>query len=400
MRVLVVTQHFRPEQNAPSFRWTWLTDGFVASGATVEVLTAAWGTSEPTTEVNHQVTVHRVRNIFKGNGLAPRLLNELAVAFKSIYHATRLTRPDVVIVTSPPLGAMLYARPLSWLLKRPVVLDIRDAWPELLAEWRSWSDYGNGPKPRFLRDVLTGMSVKVLAPLMRAARRSAGLVVTTSESYADDLRRRGLGNVICVRNASRALAPIPPREFDGRLRVLYLGNVGRAQLLATAVRAAARVRAAGHDMVLRIVGQGAHLESIQRLAARIDAPVEFIPKVPHIEVRAQYEWADSVLVILRAWPAMSMTVPSKLYEVIRTGRHITASLAGEAAEIVRETDAGDVVPPEDPAALAALWSRFFDDPAPLFRARDDRWVRQETSLIPLAEQYLEAVSRLVDEQDE
>lgn len=395
MRVLVVTQHFAPEQNAPSFRWSWLTKGLTDRNVTVDVLTAAWDPDATSAQESPSLRVHRVQNVFRGTGLAPRLLNELIVARRSIMLALRLPRPDVVIVTAPPLGAMLYARPLAWLLRRPLVLDLRDAWPELLDEWRTWSDYGNGPSPHLLRDAATAAAIAVFRPMMLAVRRSADLVVTTTRTYAEWLRAQGARQVIHIRNSTGATPRVPHRDFDGQLRVLYIGNVGRAQLLATAVRAAATVKQAGGNMVLRIVGQGAHLVALQRLAEQLDAPVEFLAKVPHSEVARHYRWADSLLLMLRNWSAMSMTVPSKLYEMIATGKHISASVAGESAAIVRDTGAGDVVHPQDPDALAALWLALLEEPARLRREHTSDWVAEHVNPMQLSGSYLDALKALL-----
>ncbi len=360
--MLVVTQHFAPEQNAPSYRWTHLAKEFAKAGVDVDVLTAAWGDPNQIEAPESGLTIYRVKNVLKGTGLGVRLINEFLVALKSMLKAIQVPRPDVVIVTAPPLGAMLYARPLALLLGCPLVLEMRDAWPELLDEWRSWSDYGNGPRPHLLRDLLTGSSVAVLRPILRAVHKVADMVVTTSHSYADRLRKETSRQVICIPNGRSDLPELPARDFDGELRVLYMGNIGRAQMLATAVRAAAKVQEAGGRMQLRLVGDGAHAIAVRRLAEQLNAPVEILPKATRTHVSHHYEWADSVLVLLRAWDAMELTVPSKIYEILRMRKHISASLAGESAALVNDWNAGHVVSPEDSDALAELWLRLLAEP--------------------------------------
>lgn len=400
MRVLVLTQHFEPEENAPAFRWSWLVDAFADRGVTVDVVTAAWAKDAADSRgVHGRVTVHRVRNVLKGAGLARRLVNEFAVAAKSLAEVLRLPRPDVVIVTAPPVGAMLWAGPLATVLRRPLVLEVRDAWPEILKEWRTWSDYGSGPRPHWLRDALVRSTTAVLHPMLSHARGRADMVVTTTQSYAEHLRASGLDNVLCIRNGARTQPPAHRRDFDGVLRVLYMGNVGRAQLLATAIRAAAHVRASGGDMVLRIVGHGAHLTAVRNLASRLQAPVEFHAPISRSEVRSQYDWADSVLVMLRAWEPMRWTVPSKLYEVIRARKHVSASVFGEAAELVAASGAGDVVPPEDATALATLWMGLADDPERLRPTGDVAEVEAISETETLAATYVEALKALAREAD-
>ena len=397
MRVLVMTQHFASEENAPAFRWSWLVEEFQRLGVHMDVITSAWqekATSERTP--GGKLNIHRVRNVLSGTGLGNRLINELLVAVKSVVKATRLQRSDAVIVTAPPLGAMLYARPLAWMLRCPLVLEVRDVWPELLDEWPTWSDYGNGPKPSFVRDLGIRCATFLMKPLLLKARRRAKLVVTTTESFAQYLRDRGHHNVICVRNAAKDVPRLAPREFDGTLRVLYMGNVGRSQMLATAVRAAKLVEDAGGSIRLRIVGHGAHLVALQRMAEQLKAPVEFLPNVPHSEVAEQYAWADSLLVMLRDWDEMAMTVPSKLYELLHTGRHVTASVCGEAQVLVEQSNAGDVVPPQDPEALAQLWLDLLATPDRLHTTADLPDVVSAAKPRILGERYFAVLQSLIE----
>src|SRR5699024_7565619 len=85
------------------------------------------------------------------------------------------------------------------------------------------------------------------------------------------------------------------------------------------------------------------------------APVDVMPRIPHREVGQQYAWADTVIVSLRDWAPFAWTVPSKLYEILATGRHVTALLDGEAADVVRDAGAGDVLAPEHEDGLVDLW---------------------------------------------
>lgn len=59
-----------------------------------------------------------------------------------------------------------------------------------------------------------------------------------------------------------------------------------------------------------------------------------------------------------------MSVPSKLTSYFAAGRPVLASVAagGGTAQEIRRSDAGRLVPPEDPAALAAAARELAADP--------------------------------------
>ncbi|WP_243856557.1 MULTISPECIES: glycosyltransferase [Actinomyces] len=192
------------------------------------------------------------------------------------------------------------------------------------------------------------------------------------------------------------MPPVQVDKVDSRLRVLYLGTVGRAQGLVSAVRAARLAQDAGTPILLRVVGDGAELAAVQAEAERLAAPVEVLPPVPASQVAAHYTWADSVLVSLQDWPAMGLTVPSKLYEVLGVGRHVSGAVAGEAAQVISDSGGGSVVPPQDPAALAALWSVLARDRSRLRVLGAGRWLAAHASpevMVSRYEALLQEVAR-------
>jgi len=76
--------------------------------------------------------------------------------------------------------------------------------------------------------------------------------------------------------------------------------------------------------------------------------------VPHRESIAALCSSDAVFVPLHGVPAgeRALVVPGKLYEALASRRPILAALpAGDGADLVRQLDAGLVVPPTDAACL-------------------------------------------------
>jgi glycosyltransferase involved in cell wall biosynthesis len=240
--------------------------------------------------------------------------------------------------------------------------------------------------------VATGRAARAISSLVSAGQRRADLVVTTSARFTDILTDRGVPQVVTIRNGVHTsevpASPVPPIVRD-RLEVLYLGTVGRSQGLVGAVEAAARL---GDRVRLTVVGEGADRHEVAAAADRLGAPVRLLPPAFGPKLWQAYAEADTCLVSLQDWPSFTFTVPSKTYELLATGRHVSGAVAGEAAEIVTESGGGDVVPPGDPAALAALWSGLAADRSRLDVGPGPRkWVAAHADLDGLADQYLEAL---------
>lgn len=406
MHVLLVTHHYAPETGAPQRRWSGFVERFVAAGHRVTVLappphypagrTSMLADDHRTgavAEGEHGETVVRVRYRSHDHRLLTRSVDQAVAAADSVQRAVRRfagrrDRPDVVVATAPGLPSIPAGMGVARALGRPVVVEMRDAWPDLIGS-AGLVGPGRGASPRALATTAAHRATTLL-------QRRADAVVTTTVAFADVLRDRGARHVEVIRNSTPLpldRAPDLPARPAGSLRVLYLGTLGRSQGLTSAVIAADVVRERGVDVTLHLVGSGADASALYETARRLDAPVQLLGRVPHHEVAAHYAWTDTALVSLRGWAPFEWTVPSKLYEALASGRHVSASISGEAAQIVAESGAGDVVPPEDPAALADLWTGLARDRSRLAVAgRGHRWIADNADPDRLAAVYLELLA--------
>lgn len=378
MRVALVTHYYEPELGAPQRRWSAFVQRWVAAGHEVEVLAplphypTGRGTGAHSLgheRGRHGETVIRLPFLRHGRSRATRLLDQsLTAAFAGV----RRGRWDVVIATAPGLPSLVAGRALARRAGAMFVVEMRDVWPDLLQQSGSGGRLG-----------------AKLAPVITWTQRSADLVVTVTDSFADVLRSRGMRRVEVVPNGVDVGATpwLPPAENgQDRLEVLYLGNLGESQRLETAITAAA---IAGPGVRLTLVGDGVDRPVLKKLADGTSGRVRVLDPVSGDARWPLYRGADTCLVQLRAWEAFRATVPSKLYEVMAVGRHVSAGLAGTAAHIVQESGAGDVVPPESAEGLAALWQQLAAARGRLDTGRRGReWVERHADYDELSERYV------------
>ncbi|WP_448059153.1 glycosyltransferase family 4 protein [Cellulomonas hominis] len=408
MHVLLVTHHYLPEVGAPQRRWRNLNRRFIEAGNRVTVLAPSphypsgrSGDLSPDLRPGavstgpSGETIYRVRFREHGTDLRSRSRDQLVAAHSSVDTGLRRLRrrgerPDVIIATAPGIPSIGAGFGLSRLLHAPLVVEMRDAWPDLITPSGIWGT----PSRRGWR----GTATRTAHELVTVGQRRADAVVTTTAAFAEVLRRRGMPRIDVIRNGFAAdelplMAPPPARRDE--LRVLYLGTTGRSQGLRTAVRAAAIAAGRGVPVRLRVVGSGHEGAYLRAEARRLQAPVDFLDRVPRAEVADHYAWADSVLVSLRAWDPFEWTVPSKLYEAMAVGRHVSGSIAGETAIIIREAGAGHVAAPESAEDLAYLWGRLAADRS-LLQVGDSgrRWVLEHANFDRLAEHYLQVLGEV------
>ena len=415
MKILVISQYWYPENGVPQRRWTWLS-GLLRDKFTLEVIAPpphyrrnlkllAWvrqvvGRGWRDLEFGPSgEKIHRTFFIPSGNSLTQKALNQLTVAMGmmlklSVLSFSRSSRkPDVIIGTVPALPTAVVTYFASKVLRAPYVIDLRDAWPDLLSQSDQWNRSVGSRSFRELllsHGPLQGASWLTDRSVNWVLEHSSGVMVTSSH-LEKNLRNRfsNIGReipLVTIRNVFPSRTDFVHRyvsEDDKRaLNVLYAGTIGRAQNLANAVEAARIAATAGVDVHLRFVGAGAAKEALSEMAEELKVRAEFYFRRPADALDEHYEWADTALVHLTDWEPLERAVRSKTYELMSSGLHISGVVAGEAAEIIEGCNAGEVVPPEKPEELAALWVRLAKNPSQLrVGSLGKEWVEKERTKI-------------------
>jgi glycosyltransferase involved in cell wall biosynthesis len=150
----------------------------------------------------------------------------------------------------------------------------------------------------------------------------------------------------------------------GPVRVMFMGRVIPDKGADVLLRASAQLDRV--DLEVMIVGRPGfaadaplsdHERELRALAEQSDVEVRFQTFVARAELPALLRTAD-IFVIPSRWPDPS---PLTVGEALATGLPVVASRIGGIPEAV--DDAGILVPPDDPSALAGALRGLIDDPA-------------------------------------
>lgn len=418
---MVVSHYWYPENGVPQRRWQWLTGLLAGEGYNVTAITPPphylrnitrkrWWRSLRSTKNRGPETgpqgekIIRASFIPASHSLTSKSLNQLWSAISTIRIAIiqrtfrQLPRPNVVIGTVPAIPTAVAAYIVAKVWRSPLIIDLRDAWPELLETSESWNAATGAVSRR--EQVLSGLPMEIMKRVatwtLNRIFDSAEAMIVTSEQHRLDLLNslhRPPASVVTVRNVFPPEIPHAPSakssystdttngcggERANSLNVLYAGTIGRAQNLSNAVIAAHLAEQHGVQVKLRLIGAGAAKQEVVKLAQKLGVDVEIFGRVPPNQLLQHYTWADSALVHLTDWPPLSKAVPSKTFELMSLGIHITGVVSGEAAQLINELRAGSVVPPEHPQLLAETWSVLAKDPTQLApNPRAAAWVEKE-----------------------
>lgn len=390
LNVMLLTHSYWPESSPPQRRWKTFTRVIADSGHRVSVVTpradilrSSASGGKPSTETG--IRIIRYPGFGIAAGLVGKVARSIGHAVVSIPASLRSGRQDIVIATVPALSMLFSGFAVSRLLRARFVVDLRDPWPDLFRD------------SHILRSpMLEPLAIRAMLCLLRRA----DLVITVTEGLARNARSQGMLNVATVPNGvDLANYPVPLKRAkttsgEGRLQVLYLGNVGLSQGLDLLVRVAAQLPGSIH---VRIVGDGNDRNRLQHLAMELGAPVEFLDPVRGDQIIEMYRWADTVVVSLRPdWPSFSYTVPSKLYELLALDLHVTGLVRGEAAAIINHAKAGQVVGQDLDSLTRHLQQLHRDRDALRIRGKGPQWIAGHANLAALGKSYarhLEALGK-------
>lgn len=217
---------------------------------------------------------------------------------------------------------------------------------------------------------LYGVSERKVALLRslsgRALRAADGVVAVTEGIQRQLVAEFGVAerSVHVVGNGVNTdiFRPQPPAEARARLGLAtrgpivgFVGNLHAWQGTESLIEAAPAILAAVPAAEVHVVGDGVTRASLERSAAALGVAerVRFRGQVPYDDVPAFVAACDVLVAPLVPKPTGdSGYSPLKLYEYLASGRPVVASrLAG--LEVVERERLGRLVPPADPAALAA-----------------------------------------------
>jgi colanic acid biosynthesis glycosyl transferase WcaI len=402
VRFLILTQYYPPEIGAAQARLSAFAAQLQRAGHEVEVVTALpnypGGKLDEADrrllgrrEVLEGVPVRRTWLLTATGVGARRLASYLSFAATGLVSALVAGRPDVVFVESPPL----FLGVSGWMAARRAgaafVLNVSDLWPDSVRAYGVLTD---------------GAALRAAERLEAWLYRRADAVTAVTEGIRDRLitQKAVPARKILFLPNGVDLEVFRPMPDDAALRasydlpggplVLYTGNHGYAHALDTLVEAACQVP----EVTFALVGDGSEKERIRQLAAdRGAANVRFLPPVTPAEVARLYGLAVAGVATVRGSSVMSEVRPAKAVAIMGCGRPVIYSGAGEGAEIVRSAEAGLVLPPEDPAAMAAAVRRLVADPEEAARLGDNgrRYVESHLSWPVLTRAWLGDLERVL-----
>jgi len=305
---------------------------------------------------------------YRKNVSIRRLLDHVLIALRFSKLAATGARPDVILCSLPTLELALAAVSYGRRTNVPVVIDIRDLWPDIFLElaparWRSLAKmlltplYWEARQACQSATAIIGNSPGFVKRGLRYASRSRGpwdrdFPFGYSERVPDDeARAQAIGFW-----SKYGLAERTERRFV----VCFFGTLSRQFDLATAIAAARRLSGRGREFKFVFCGTGGSLEEYKRLTG--DCPDIIFPGwVGAPEIWTLMRTSHAGLAPYEEGEAHRENLPNKPIEYFSAGLPVISSLSGYLKEVLESNDCGVTYRHRDVDSLVRALIALYDD---------------------------------------
>ncbi|WP_019988556.1 glycosyltransferase family 4 protein [Rudanella lutea] len=358
MHILLIHPYFLPEDSAGSGRWNETVRYWTAAGHRVTVLAGSvhylsgktFARADDTEQTGQGLHVIRVRmSRWYNRGRMGRLWAYATFFGASLWAGLwRVPGPvDLILATSPPLTVGLTGWLLSRLYRKPLVLELRDLWPDAPVQL----GYLHHP-----------LAKKLAYALEAFLYRKATHIVTLTTAFEEVLiGQKGAprANLSTVTNGAdlalteRVLQTVDRRDFrqkqrlEGYFWIIYAGAHGPANGLAVVLDAAEALHL--HRVGFLLLGDGPEKPSLQAEAARRGlVNVRFLAALPKPEVIRWIAAADAGLVLMRPTPIFDTMLSAKLPDYLACRKPVLVGIDGLSRRLAEQHAFGRYVDPTKP----------------------------------------------------
>lgn len=348
---------------APAARVHEMSKEWVMYGANVNVLTAF--PNHPTGTIPEQykgkifqkemvdnINVYRTFIYAAANkGFFKRVISYFSFFMSSVFFGLFCApKANVIIATTPQFLCSLSGVVHSFFRRKPLVLEVRDLWPDSIVA------VGVMEKNSIL--------IKILYLLEKFVYWYAEKIIIVSKGFEKELIKKGVNSdkLFYMPNGIDDSLFYPKKKnyellkklsIKNKFIVSFIGTHGMAHGLNTVIECAAELQKEKKNNVqFLFVGEGAKKqELIEQANNKKLLNCLFVDKVDKNKIPDYYSISDASLVVLKKNDLFKTVLPSKMFEIMGMSIPIILGVEGVAADVIKEANAGILVEPENSILL-------------------------------------------------
>lgn len=355
MKVLIISQYFWPE----NFKINDIALGLKEKGHEVVVLTGIPNYPQGAffdgynknsgDEEWEGIKIYRSKLLPRGGGGGVKLfLNYFSFAFNASIKVSKINDSfdKILVFETSPVTVGIPAIFAKKRFKSPYYFWVQDLWPASLTA-------AGGVNNRLV--------LGFFDHLTRLIYKHSSKVLIQSRAFKDYILKQKVAveKIVYLPNTTESFYKLIPKssKYDSIIpdgfKIIFAGNLGEAQSLDTFVHATKVVIDKGYNIQWVIVGDGRYKATLQELISKlgVEKHIHFVGKYPSTEMSDFFSYANALYVTLKDEYIFSLTIPSKIQSYLACGKPILASLNGEGAKIIKESNSGYVSNAEDVSGL-------------------------------------------------
>jgi glycosyltransferase involved in cell wall biosynthesis len=361
-RLLIISQNYYPEIGSAANRIKNIRKLLVEDEYDVTVLT-----TEPSypyrnlytdqsywNDNDNEENVYRVKPKVRKytRNMLNRLLLYLEVTIKIILIIFKLEKKfDYIFVSSPPIFMGIAGLVAKRHLKKPLILDVRDLWPESLL--------GVGV---FTHKPLLGLAYYLEKILYKGADR----IIVNSESFKAYITLKGIDpdkidfmpNSLTEEELSLSKVQQPESK---QISVVYTGNIGLAQDLQKFVGVAENFKG-NNNVKFKIIGYGYKKSNIKNLIGEKELDnIELHNPKSRKDTLIEVAKSDIAYVSLAEKEVFKTVLPGKIIDYMCMKKPIIGDVSGYCGEIIKDANCGLISEDRNIDQLSKLVSELADN---------------------------------------
>ncbi len=362
MKILLIAIQFPPDVNSTGNLMAQLADSWIGRGHQVSVITAlphyknfrieaGFGRRLWQRERRLNLDILRLWVYAPGKkSMLNRLINYLSFAIgATLAGIFWRTDSDVILCTNGSFFSGIAAWLIGAVKHVPFIYNVQDLYPEV---------------PVAAGQLRNPWAIEILRRIEAFMYSKAAQVTVIAAAMGDNLLAKGVpaARVLLIPNFVNGefIRPLPrsndfsrSHQLENKFVVMHAGNLGYVYDLDSLLEAA-KLLEKESDIAFVIVGDGVAKPALQERAKSLRlSNVRFLPFQPHDQLPWLRASAD-VQVALYKNGAARHSMPSKIYEIMASGRPLLASAEAHSAvrRLVDDSSCGLCVEPENPRQLA------------------------------------------------
>lgn len=277
-----------------------------------------------------------------------RVFNYISFSISSAIAMLLIKKPEVVLISSPPLFCAFTTGLVCFLRRIPFILEVRDLWPTSLIE---------------LGAIKNSLIKSVMFLMERFLYNKAYKIITLTRGIKNyllniEIPEAKIAFIHCGVNLAKMYpdynAGIRVRSqygWESKKVVMYFGALGEANNIDVIIRAASDLKY-NKDIIFVLIGDGIRREKIIQEVSNLKLEnVLVLPALPKSEGRKFLSAADVCIVTLKDLKIFEGAIPTKLIDYMACKRPVLCGVKGEAKEIVEDAKCGYVFNSNDEKQL-------------------------------------------------